>query len=201
MEQFGEPFSKRQSNNFIANVDAPIIINSKDNYTISCTIIFHSFSMLFYFNKIKLKKKADAFKQSRDWLMWFLLLIITSYINRNHLPEFSDLYELLYKDDEMLPNPDLSSFISVIRLAPLSIWINLNLRLNSQKQQQDTSCLQTNNSQSAINMTKSFVIPEIIRNHFNLLLDCMNFQHYNDFGLSICLNACNYYINKINSKF
>ena len=53
--------------------------------------------------------------------MWFLLLIIAVYNQKNYIQEFSDLYEILYKDDEILPNPDLSTINSVVKLAPLSI--------------------------------------------------------------------------------
>jgi hypothetical protein len=128
--------------------------------------------------------------------MWFLLLIITSYLNRNHFPEFSDLYELLYKDEEMLPNPDLASFISVIRLAPLSIWINLNLRNqdSSAPNASSNAAHATNNRLS--NLNRTFVVPEILRNHFALLQDCMTYQQYHDFGLSISLNACKNFCSK-----
>ena len=142
--------------------------------------------------------------------MWFLLLIITSYMNRNCLPEFSDLYELLYKDEDMLPNPDLSSFTSVIKLAPLSIWIHLNLRASS-THTQDSNTLSLSSSasnststsqqgpgsvSSASNsvsnkhsMSKISVIPEIIRSHFALLQERMQHQQFQDFGLSMCMNA------------
>ena len=53
--------------------------------------------------------------------MWFLLLIIAVYNQKNYIQEFSNLYEILYKDDEILPNPDLSAINSVVKLAPLSI--------------------------------------------------------------------------------
>ena len=124
--------------------------------------------------------------------MWFLLLIITSYMNRNCLPEFSDLYELLYKDEEILPNPDLSSFISVIRLAPLSIWIHLNIRIGSSQESSLASSLSSHstiNKPQTISSSKPYVIPEIIRSHYSLLQDRMTHQQFQDFGLSICMNA------------
>ncbi len=120
--------------------------------------------------------------------MWFLLSIITSYINRNCIPEFSDLFEILFKDEEILPNPDLNTFNSVIKLAPLSIWIHLNLRLQTQTPQENTST--TNSAQAQTNKSsKSLVLPEILKNHSALLQECMNTQHFKDYGLSICMNA------------
>lgn len=106
-------------------------------------------------------------------------------MNRNCLPEFSDLYEILYKDEEMLPTPDLSSFIAVVKLAPLSIWIHLNLKLSNQEGGAQTG------AQTQIKAAnKNLLIPEIIRNHYALLHECMNYQRFNDYGLSICMNAC-----------
>lgn len=123
--------------------------------------------------------------------MWFLLLIITSYMNRNHLSEFSDLYELLYKDEEVLPVPDINSFSSVIRFAPLSNWINLNIKLNINAQKHHLENITPANYSSVIlPIVKSFVIPEILRKHFNLFQECLINQNSNDFGLSVCLNAC-----------
>ena len=112
--------------------------------------------------------------------MWFLLLIITSYMNRN-CPEFSDLYELLYKDEDVLPNPDTSCFASVIKMAPLSIWIHLNLRMTSHPH--DANMPSKGSS-------KISIIPEIIRNHYTFLQDCITNQTFQDYGFSICLNAC-----------
>lgn len=122
--------------------------------------------------------------------MWFLLLIITSYMNRSHLPEFSDLYELLYKEEEVLPAPDLSTFSSVIRFAPLSNWINLNIKLNHQKYNIDSNASQATNIQALVPIVKNFIVPEILRNHFVLFLDCLANQTFHDFSLSVCLNAC-----------
>ena len=45
-------------------------------------------------------------------------------------------------------------------------------------------------SLSAAAKSKSLITPEIIKNHAHLLQECMNTQHFNDFGLSICMNAC-----------
>jgi len=117
-------------------------------------------------------------------------------MNRNCLPEFSDLYELLYKDEEVLQIPDLSSFNSVIKLAPLSIWIHLNIRIGSSHSQDNSSTLTSSlstshsvNNKSQSNSLKTYVIPEIIRSHFTLLQERMTHQQFQDFGLSICMNA------------
>ena len=118
--------------------------------------------------------------------MWFLLLILIYYNNKSFIPEFTDLYDILYKDDEVLPNPDLNSFISVVKLAPLSIWIHLNWKSIS-FQNQDS-----NNSQTANVSIKSkaLIPPELVKNHVILLQECLSSPHQNDFGLSICMNAC-----------
>lgn len=123
--------------------------------------------------------------------MWFLLLIITSYMNnRNHLPEFRDLYELLYKDEEILAAPNLASSSSVIAFAPLSNWINLNLKLNTQKYTYDSSAPHSANIQALVPIVKTFMVPDILRNHFALFIDCLVNQNFHDFGISVCLNAC-----------
>ncbi len=103
-------------------------------------------------------------------------------MNRNRIPEFSDLYEILYKDDEMLPNPDMASFISVVNLSPLSIWIHLNLRMANQ----DGTSI---NPTTAARVSKQLVIPEIIQNHSAILQDSMNTQNFQDFRLAACMNA------------
>lgn len=122
--------------------------------------------------------------------MWFLLLIMAFYNNKNFIPEFSDLYEILYKDDEVLPNPDLNKLISVVKLAPLSIWIHLNWKMLASQNQEGSSGA----SLSAAARSKTLITPEIIKNHASLLQDCMSTQHFNDFGLSICMNACTFTI-------
>ncbi len=106
-------------------------------------------------------------------------------MNRNCIPEFSDLFETLYNDEEMLANPDLSSFVSVIKLAPLSIWIHLNLRIANQESGGSGSAA----SASSFRSTKSLIIPDVIKNNSTLLQECMNSQHFQDFGLSVCMNA------------
>lgn len=129
--------------------------------------------------------------------MWFLLLIITSYMNRNCLPEFSDLYELLYKDEEAVPSPDLASFTSVIRLAPLSIWIHLNARANTEtanlglsQSAASGSSLSGGGGVGGASKTKQpVVMPEILRGNYALLHDRMATQQFFDFGLSACMNA------------
>lgn len=122
--------------------------------------------------------------------MWFWLLITTSYMNRNFLPEFSDLYELLYKDEDVLPAPDLTSFSSVVRFAQLSTWINLNIRLNNSKFTFESNVPHSSNIPAIVPIVKNFMVPEALRNHFNLFLDCLTNQNFNDFGVSVCLNSC-----------
>ena len=86
-----------------------------------------------------------------------------------------DIYDLFYKEDEPLPNPDLNSFSSIAKLAPLSIWIYFNKRPEY----------------------PSFVHPEVLTNHVNLIENVLENQHYqdsngqiNNYPLAICLNAC-----------
>ena len=102
-------------------------------------------------------------------------------MNRNCIPEFSDLFETLYNDEEMLANPDLSSFVSVIKLAPLSIWIHLNLRIANQEGGSTVA--------APVRSSKSLIIPDVIKSNSTLLQECMNSQHFQDFGLSVCMNA------------
>jgi hypothetical protein len=118
--------------------------------------------------------------------MWFLLLINASYNNKNFISEFSDLYEILYKDDEILANPDLNSQTSVVALAPLSIWIHLNIKMLASQNQEGVAA----SALSPAAKSKSLITPEIIKNHASLLQECMTTQRFNDFGLSICMNAC-----------
>ena len=128
--------------------------------------------------------------------MWFCLLI-SGFVYRTCITEFSELYEVLYQDDEMLPNPDLSSFMSVVRLAPVSIWIHMNQRNSSSSTaagggDASSSTTQSNAGQqtSSLNRTasgqaKSIVLPEILRDNYALLQDCLTNQHFQDFRLSV----------------
>lgn len=113
--------------------------------------------------------------------MWFLLMIIPTNINRNILSEFSDIYEVLFKEDEVLPLPDLSSFESVIKFSALSIWIHFNMKLINQSEQ---------SANQSSNKSKSSNIPELLKNQYNLLQEIMTNQNIKDFGISICLNTC-----------
>lgn len=113
--------------------------------------------------------------------MWFLLMIIPTNINRNILSEFSDIYEVLFKEDEVLPLPDLSSFESVIKFSALSIWIHFNMKLINQSEQ---------SANQSSNKSKSSNIPELLKNQYNLLQEIMANQNIKDFGISICLNTC-----------
>ena len=86
-----------------------------------------------------------------------------------------DIYDLFYKDDKPLPNPDTNSFSSIAKLAPLSIWIYFNKRPEFH----------------------TFVRPEILSNHADLIEETLENQLFQDrngqvdnYILSICLNAC-----------
>ena len=116
--------------------------------------------------------------------MWFLLMIIPTNINRNILSEFSDIYEVLFKEDEVLPLPDLSSFESVIKFSALSIWIHFNMKLINQSEQ---------SANQSSNKSKSSNIPELLKNQYNLLQEIMTNQNIKDFGISICLNTCKFF--------
>lgn len=127
--------------------------------------------------------------------MWFLLLILIYYNNKSFIPEFTDLYDVLYKDDEVLPNPDLNSFISVVKLAPLSIWIHLNWKsISFQNQDAAAAAGGTAPAPSVSIKSKSLIPPELVKNHVHLLQECLSSSHCNDFGLSICMNACKFTI-------
>lgn len=87
-----------------------------------------------------------------------------------------DIYDLFYsKEEEPLPNPDLNSFSSIAKLGPLSIWIYFNKRPEFH----------------------TFVRPDILCNHVDLIEEAVDKQLYqdrngqvNNYILSICLNAC-----------
>jgi hypothetical protein len=97
------------------------------------------------------------------------------------------LFELLYKSDEpMLSPPDMTKFSSVISMAPLSIWIHLNLKLLSvNHSSQDAAA-----TGQSLKSPKTIVLPDILRGHYNLIIECMNMQNFSDFRSSICMNAC-----------
>ncbi len=133
--------------------------------------------------KNELNNANESFAFSRDWLMWFLLMITPTNMNRSNLSEFSDLYEILFKEDEILAIPDLSSFLAVVKFAALSIWIQFSLKLSNQ----DSS--QTNNN-STSKVTKIGTIPELLKNQYNFLQESLTMQNFQEFGMSVCLNAC-----------
>jgi hypothetical protein len=103
--------------------------------------------------------------------------------NCQNLLEFSDIYETLFKEDEVLPVPDLSSSESVIKFSALSIWILFSMKLTNQS---DTSTGQPNRS-------KLTNVPELLKNQYNFLQEIMTNQNFKDFGISICLNTCNFF--------
>ena len=102
-------------------------------------------------------------------------------MNRSCLPEFPDLYDILYKDDEMLPQPDLKSFISVVKLASLSIWIHLNIRQSNQ----DGSVGAQQNQNRLSN--KNLVIPEILRNHYTREFELSTISRFRSINLFKCM--------------
>lgn len=161
------------------------IWNNLVNQLVNLPQIIHLPSLIKTLSNL-IKDKVESFEESRNWLSWFLLNTITSYMNRNRIPEFSDLFEILYKDEEILPNPDLTSPISVVTLAPLSIWIHLNLRMVNQNQESNQSGSQTTNSSKS---SRALITPEIIQNHSSILQESMNTQNFQDFRLAICMNA------------
>jgi hypothetical protein len=143
---------------------------------------------------VKLKNKAHLYKTSRDWLMWFFLLI-SGFVYRNCTAELAELYECLYKDEEPLPNPDMSSFLSVVKLAPLSIWIHLNQKSINPSGQNDSAAISLGAGaagvQSAANKSpRSLIVPDMLRNHYALIQNCLSTTNFQDFRLSVCLNAC-----------
>ena len=135
------------------------------------------------------------YKNSRDWLMWFFLLI-SGFVYRNCTAELAELYECLYKDKEPLPNPDMSSFVSVVKLAPLSIWIHLNQKSIAPTDAASTTASSSSGgtgaagAQSATRSPRALIVPEILRNHYALIQDCVSSLNFQDFRLSVCLNAC-----------
>jgi len=139
------------------------IWNNLANQLVNVLSIIH-FPMLIKSLSKLIKDKGTPFPGSRNWLMWFLLNVIMSFIVRNRIPEFSDLYEVLYKDEEVLASPLPNTFMSVICMAPLSIWIHLN-----QQKNQDTNQATTQQNTSAPRSAKSYVIPEILQSHLTLL--------------------------------
>jgi hypothetical protein len=136
-----------------------------------------------------LKLKTINFKVSRDWLMWFLLpILVLNQDRKTSRSEFTDLFEILYNEDEPLPSPDPIDFMAVIKLAPLANWINMNLKQattdNNTVKQQTSG---TGVSSTASNSNRTNMVPDLIKNHSILLQDCM--KNLENFGYSICLNA------------
>lgn len=158
-----------------------------------------------------LKKQPHLYPASRDWLMWFFLF---SGLARTCPNQLIDLFEILYKDEEPLPVPDMTKFVSVIRLAPLSVWYQLNYKGSSQQQQQNqdsalsssnssvanassntmtgiSSALQTAFAKSTSATSKIQIIPDILKNQYAFFQECTSNQNYQDFRLSVCFNTCN----------
>jgi len=134
----------------------------------------------------KLKGKEKEHKKSRDWLMWFIYSVISSYPNRNYIYELVDLFELLYcTEEDCLAAPSLSSFECVVKLAPISVWIFLNSKLSSQADSHSAS----GQNKLLTSLTKTLIKPELLRNHLSLLHDCIQNQRFNDYGFSVCVNA------------
>ena len=139
--------------------------------------------------------------------MWFLLQI-PNYMNMNCLSEFSDIYDMLFRGEEKLPEPDLNSFMGVIELAALCFWINFNMKMTSGGggggAQNATASASTEPgaaaataapanamaSSSAALKSKPFAIPELLRRQYDMLQECMKQQNFMQYGLSVCLNAC-----------
>jgi mediator of RNA polymerase II transcription subunit 23 len=132
---------------------------------------------------------AAAFSFSRDWLMWFLLSTITINYNRNCIPDFIDLFDLLYKDTEPLAVPDCNQFISVIKMAPLSIWVLSNYNPNNSQSSSSNSNDQLSSSSSSNFSRSPPSVPFILRNQLSFMQEMIASQHFGQYGLSICLNA------------
>ncbi|CAF0729586.1 unnamed protein product [Brachionus calyciflorus] len=171
------------------------IWNNLVNHFVYLNQIIHLPSLIHHIS-IQLKKKKNClFKESRDWFMWFFLMIMVTITNKNYMTEFSDLFDILYKDAEILPRPDLNNFFSVIKMAPVSVWILLNNKFSAQEGAQGQHATKTSN--------KPLLIPEIVRNHLTILQDCLTSHQQNLYSLSLCLNAyCNdttYFLSILNN--
>ena len=122
--------------------------------------------------------------------MWFFLLI-SGFVYRSCISELAELYEALYKDQEPLPNPDMSSFMSIVKLAPLSIWLHLNQKPNSNSNLSESNAGPGGSGSAQLaNKTKALIVPDILQNHHALLQEFVSTANYQDFRLSACLNAC-----------
>jgi len=163
------------------------IWNNLLNQYIHLNQIIHLPGLMSYLSN-KLKGKVNKHKTSRDWLMWFIYSVISSYPNRNYIYELVDLFELLYcTEEDCLPAPSLNSFDCVVKLAPISVWIFLNSKLSSQA---DSSSLSASGQNKLLSsLTKTLIKPELLRNHLSLLHDCIQNQRFNDYGFSVCVNA------------
>jgi hypothetical protein len=134
------------------------------------------------------------YKTSRDWLMWFFLQI-SGFFYRNCATELAELYEVLYKDEDQqaLPAPDMSSFTSVVKMAPMCIWIHINQRSINPTGQNETASSSAPTSSSGSQSSKparGLIVPDMLRNHYALFQECFATQNYSDFRHSACLNAC-----------
>lgn len=111
--------------------------------------------------------------------MWFFLMIMVTEIP-NCYKEIFQLFDVLYKDCIQIPRPDLNSFYSTIKSAPLAVYISISSVFNAQD----------NSSGQNQTRTNPLIFPESLMEHYNFLQECLNFQHQNDFALALCLNAC-----------
>lgn len=146
------------------------------------SIVFFSILIekIFFFNfTLKLKEKNQSFRESRDWLMWFFLMIMVTNITKNCFNEIFKLCDVLYKENEQLPRPDINSVYSIIKLAPLAVFISISSSFGSQE-----------NSSGQNSKTKNLIFPEYLMENYNFLQECITFQNQNDYALAICLNAC-----------
>ncbi len=188
--------SERNPLNMMENLR---VWNNLLNQYIHLNQIMHLPGLISYLSS-KLKGKVNEYKSSRDWLMWFIYSVITSYPNRNYIYELVDLFELLYSTDEdCLPAPSLSSFECVVKLTPIFVWIFLNSKLSSQA---DSSSLSASGQNKLLSsLTKTLIKPELLRNHLSLLHDCIQNQRFNDYGFSVCVNAYCTETNVFNNLF
>ncbi len=144
------------------------------------------------------------FKISRDWLMWFILTMSAGFY-RTCVTELIELLEILYRDDEpQLPNPqDMNSFISVVRMAPVSIWIYLNHIKSSNTSSTDANSSSSSGQSASSSLTKSssqirpLVMPEIFRNNYAFLQESLPNLNFQDYSISIYLNACKIHIDLV----
>ncbi|KAL5016930.1 hypothetical protein ScPMuIL_006519 [Solemya velum] len=84
------------------------------------------------------KLKNRSLNKGRDHLMWVLLQFISGSIQKNPLADFlpvMKLYDLLYKNSEVISVPDVSKSQSTHTVASTCIWIHLNKKAQVDKEQ------------------------------------------------------------------